>query len=94
VLDRGKPLGRPPRDPLRRRIGRDEIRMFSLELFELVKQPIELLVRDFRRVVNVVELFVAANGLAELVDAGERIHAVAIRGSRFAVRSYRSRAST
>jgi hypothetical protein len=81
-------------DPLRRRIGRDEIRMLRFELFELVKEPIEMLVRDFRRVVDVVQLFVAADVFAELVDAGERIHADAIRGSRFAVRSYRSRART
>ena len=61
VLDGLESLDRPARDALRRRIGRDEIGMLRFEPLELVQQPIELLVGDLRRVVDVVALFVMAD---------------------------------
>jgi hypothetical protein len=48
--------------------------MLRLEALELVKQPVEVLVGDLRRIVNVVPLLVMADLLAELVDAIEWLH--------------------
>ena len=67
----GKPSVGRAGDALGRRIGGDEIRVLGLEALELVQQPVECLVGDLRRVVNVVALLVVADLLAELVDALE-----------------------
>ena len=58
VLDCRKTLGRTPGHALRRRIWRDEIGVLGFQSLEFVQQPIELLVGNIRRVVNVVPLFV------------------------------------
>ena len=82
VLDRLESFDRPAGDALGRRVGRDEIGMLRLEPLELVQQPIELLVGDLRVVVDVVALFVVADVVAKLSDAGEGIRSLA----RFAAR--------
>ncbi len=46
MLDRRESFDRTAADTLRRRIGRDEIRMLGLQLFELVEQCVVLRVRD------------------------------------------------
>ena len=69
VLDGREAFDRPSRDALRRRIGRDEIRMLGLEPLELVQQAVELLVGNLGVVVDVVALFVVADGVAELFQA-------------------------
>ena len=68
MLDGREPFDRPAGDALRRRIGGDEVRMLGLEALELVQQPIELFVGDLGIVVDVVALFVVADGVAELVE--------------------------
>ena len=66
VLDGREPFDRAAGDALRRRVGRDEIRMLRLERLELVQQRVERLVGDLRIVVDVVALFVVADLVAEL----------------------------
>ncbi|MND08035.1 hypothetical protein D3C83_304040 [compost metagenome] len=49
--------------------------MLGFEALELVEKTIELVVGDFRVVVDVVALFVTANRLAQVADAiGRRLH--------------------
>ena len=43
--------------------------ILGFELLELVQQPIELLVGNLGRVVDVVALFVVPDGVTKLVDA-------------------------
>ena len=69
VLDGREAVGGLAGDALGRRIGGDEIGILGLEPLELVQQPVELLVRDLRRAVDVVALLVVADLLAELTDA-------------------------
>ena len=83
MLDGFESFDRTAGDALRRRVGGDEIRMFRLEPFQLVKQTVEFLVGDLRVGVDVVALFVVANPVAELFDALSRI-----------LRAHRSREST
>ena len=70
MLDGLEALDRTAGDALGRRIGRDEIGMLRLEPLELVQQPIELLVGDLGSVVDVVALFVVADGVAKLGGCG------------------------
>ncbi len=65
--------GRPPTRWVGESSG-DEIGMIALEVLELAQQRIELGVGDLRRGLDVVALFVMADLLAELVDAGRWIH--------------------
>ena len=69
MLDGREAFGRPAADALRRRIRRDQLGMLRLERLELVHQRVELGVDDLRRGVDVIELFVAANLAAELLDS-------------------------
>jgi hypothetical protein len=69
MFDGGKALDRPPGDALRRRISRHQIGVLGLQPFELVQQTIELLVGDLRVVVDVVALFVVADGITKLGKA-------------------------
>ena len=55
-------------DALGGRIGRDQLGMLGLELFQLVHELIEFSVRDFRIVEHVVAIFVVADFVAEGVD--------------------------
>ena len=70
--------------------------MLRLELLELVQQPIELLVRDLRIVVDVVALFVMADGVAQLAERVRADVMSAIRrgGGHARPRRQRSREST
>ena len=61
-------------NPLRRRIGRDQLGVVRFQPLELMQQLIELLVRDFRIVMNVVALFVTSDGIAQLAEALQHIH--------------------
>ena len=65
VLDLRKTLGRPAADALGRRIGGEQLGMCGFDRLELVHQGIECLVRDLGRGVDVIQLFVPANFLAE-----------------------------
>ena len=47
--------------------------MIGLEALELVEQRVELLVRDFRGVADVIALLVMPDGVAELSQAFFRI---------------------
>jgi hypothetical protein len=69
MLDGGEGFGRASGDTLGRRVGRDEVRVLGLEPLELVQQPVELLVGDLRVVVDVVALFVMADGGPEFIQA-------------------------
>ena len=73
----GKAFGRSAADALSRGVDGDEVRVIALEILELAQQRIELGVGDLRRGVDVIALFVMADLLAELVDAGRGIHGVA-----------------
>ena len=80
VLDGLEPFDGPTGNALRRRIGRDEIRILRFERFQLVEKTIELLVGDLGRVVDVVALFVVADLVAKLLYALERLHLLNCRG--------------
>ncbi len=69
VRDRVEAFGRAAADPLRRRVGRDEVRMRGLERDQLAHQRVELGVGDLGGVADEVELLVAADLAPELVDA-------------------------
>ena len=77
VLDGREAVGGRAGDALGRRIGRDEIGVLGFEPLELVQQPVELLVGDLGRAVEVVALLVVADLLAELVDAVDGIQLMA-----------------
>ena len=64
MFHRVEAFDRAAGDALGRRIGGDEIRMIGFELLELVEEGVELFVRDFRIVVDVVALFVMPDRLA------------------------------
>ena len=66
VDDLGEPLERGAPDPLRGRIGSDELGVRGLQGQELREQAVILRVRDLRLVLNVVETVVAGDGLAQL----------------------------
>ena len=74
VLDGRKAVGDAAADALGRRIGGDELGMVGLERFEFVQQAVERLVRDLGRGVDVVLLFVVADGGAKFADAGGGFH--------------------
>ena len=57
-----------PADALRGRIGRDQLGMLVLERLETLHEHVEIIVRDHRRVVNIVELAVVIDLFAELFD--------------------------
>ncbi len=59
-------LDRPPADPLRGRVGRDEVGVRLLEPGEGPHQLVELGVRDLRIVEDVVALFVIPDALAKI----------------------------
>ena len=63
-------LDRAAGDALRRRVGRDEIGVFGFERFQFLQQRVELVVGDFRIVVDVVALFVVANLFAKVLEPG------------------------
>jgi len=61
-------LARLAAHALRGRIGRDQLRMLGLQVFELPHQLVEFGVADLGLVENVIEGFVVANFLAERAD--------------------------
>ena len=69
VLDGVKAFDRAACHALRRRVGRDELRMLRFNPLELVEQPIELLVGDLGVVVDVVALFVMPDRIAQLAKS-------------------------
>ncbi len=69
-----KPSAGAAADALGRRIGGDEIGMIALEILQLAQERVELGVGDLRVLVDVVALFVMADLLAKLFDAGGGIH--------------------
>ena len=69
MRDSRKAFDRMAGDALRRRVRRDEIRVLGLELLEIVQQAIELAVGDFGSGVDVVALFVMADGVAKRFEA-------------------------
>src|SRR5262249_31209987 len=73
MFDGLEAFSRPSGDALRRRVGGDEVRVFGLEMLELVQQRVELLVCDFRIVVDVIALFVMTDRITKLLQAGDRI---------------------
>jgi hypothetical protein len=74
MVDRGKPLRRPPGDTLGRRIGGHQIGMFLLERLELAQESIEIRVGDLGSAVDVIELFVAPDLFAEGCDPISGVH--------------------
>src|SRR6185436_11844681 len=75
MIDLGKAFGGTATDALRRRVGREELGMRGFERLELVHQLVEIGVADLGRCLYVVQLFVPANFLSELVDSLRGIHA-------------------
>ena len=69
VLDLGEALGGTSADALRRRIRRQQLGMRGFERLELVHQRVEVGVADLGRGLYVVQLFVTAYFLAEMLDA-------------------------
>jgi hypothetical protein len=65
VLDGWESLRRGSGDPLGGRIGCDEIRVVGLQPLELVQQPVEFLVGNLGRVMNVVPLFMMPDGVPQ-----------------------------
>ena len=65
---------RLPADALRGRIGRDQLGMLRFERLEPLHQHVELIVRDHRRVVNVIELAVIVDLFSQLVDLFACVH--------------------
>ena len=68
-----EPLAQAAADALRRRVGRDEVRVRLLEGAQLAQQPVVGGVVDGRRVVDEVRVLVPADLRAELGHAGGRI---------------------
>src|SRR5439155_3897034 len=66
VLDRREAIRRWRADPLRRRIGGDQLRMLRLELLELAHQRVVRLVGDRRRIEDVVLVVRLLDPLAQL----------------------------
>ena len=54
---------------LRRAVGRDQVGELRLEIAQLALEPVVLLVRDLGRGLDVVEVLVPADLLAQLRDA-------------------------
>jgi hypothetical protein len=73
MFDSWKRFSRAAGDTLRGRVRGDEIRVFGFEAFQLMEQAVELLVRDFRRVPDVVTLLVMPDLAPEVLDSGERV---------------------
>ena len=69
VLDRREAIRRRRADPLRRRIGGDQLRMLRLELLELAHQRVVRLVGDRRRIEDVVLVVRLLDPLAQLHSA-------------------------
>ena len=69
VLDRGEGVRHHARDTLGRGVGRDELGVARLELAELPGQGVVLGVGDLGAVEGVVEVVVAGDQPAQLVDA-------------------------
>ncbi len=65
MRDFDESLARLAADALRRRIGRDQLGMRGLELFQLVHQTIEFGVADFGIVEHVIAVLVMPNLLAQ-----------------------------
>ena len=61
-------------DALRGRIGRDQLRMLALERLKALHEHIEVIVRNDRRVINIVELAVIVDLFAELFDLLLDVH--------------------
>ncbi len=62
--------------PLRRRIGRDQLRMRGFQRDQLVHQLVELGVADLRIVEHVIAVFVVADLVAQRVDLLLHVFAV------------------
>jgi len=69
MADAGERLGGLPADALGRAVGGHELGMLGLQLAQLALQAVVLLVGDLRLVEDVVEPLVAADLVAELLDA-------------------------
>ena len=63
-----EPVARRRADALRRRFGRDQLRVLLLERLELVEEPVVLGVGDLRLVEHVVEVEVVVDLLAQVVE--------------------------
>jgi hypothetical protein len=72
VLGGFEPFGGPAADALGRRFGRHQAGMRLFERAELAQERVEFRVGQFRVVVDVIELFVAANLMLERVCAAAR----------------------
>ena len=66
VVDFAELVRRRGADALRRRVGRDEVRMLLLERLQLVEEPVVVGVRDLRIVEDVVAVQVVLDLLAQL----------------------------
>ena len=58
-----------PADALRRAVGRDQLRVFELELLKFNEEPVELPIADLGRGLDVVEVVVALDLATQLGDA-------------------------
>ena len=63
-----KTLARRAADSLRRRVRRDQLGVFGLQLFELIHQPIVGGIGNFRVVRHMIEIFVVAKFFAKTLD--------------------------
>ena len=61
-------------DALRGRVGRDELRVLRLQGLEPLHEHVELIVRNDRRVLDIVESAVIFQLPTELVDLGLYVH--------------------
>ena len=68
VADLRQPADRRAADALRRAVGRDQLGVVGLQLFQLFEELIELLVRDFGAALDVVEVIVMVDLLAQFGD--------------------------
>src|ERR1700690_4022792 len=71
-------LARLPPNALRGRIRRDQLRVLRLQILQMLHQLVEIEIADFRLVYHVVQIFVAADLLAESLN---RFFGVFARGS-------------
>src|SRR4029077_1581323 len=62
------PFARLAADALRGRVGRDQVGVIGFQLLQLIHELVELGVRNFRRVEDVVQIFVAADFFPKRFD--------------------------
>ena len=68
MLDGLEPFDRLPADPLRWRVGRDEVRVCGFQVLKLAQEPVKFLVADDRRGLDVVQIIVAVQLFAKVLN--------------------------